>query len=81
MSWIADRSHLLNEQFSQVSMSRYPDDLPVTDPTHLADYILSTVKLSPQRQAQLAEFLAQEMRQQGGAIYIGKDSGVFRAEV
>ncbi len=65
--------------FKDVSMSRYPDALLMTQVAPLVDYILSTVKMDQRRQVELAEFLAQEMQQQGGIIHIGKDSGIFRA--
>jgi ubiquinone/menaquinone biosynthesis C-methylase UbiE len=71
----------LTPWFSDISMSRYPDALLVTQVAPLVDYVLSTVKMDQQRREELAEFLAQEMKAQGGAFYIGKDSGIFRARV
>jgi ubiquinone/menaquinone biosynthesis C-methylase UbiE len=71
----------LTPWFSDISMSRYPDALLVTQVAPLVDYVLSTVKMDQQRREELAELLAQEMKAQGGAFYIGKDSGIFRARV
>lgn len=65
--------------FRDISVSHYPDALLVTDVPPLVDYILSTIKMDKPTQGKLAEFLAREMVEQGGAIRISKDSGLFRA--
>jgi len=76
---LEDGAEQLAPWFNDISISRYPDALLVTQVAPLVDYILSTVKMDQARQASLAQFLAREMEQQGGAIYIRKDSGIFLA--
>jgi SAM-dependent methyltransferase len=79
---LEDGAVLLHQVFTRVDLYRYPDALIVTDPVLLAYYILSgRIELSPDRQAALADFISQELRANGGKLYITKDSGLFRASL
>jgi SAM-dependent methyltransferase len=70
----------LREYFSTVELFRYPDALVVTDPAPLVEYILSgRIELSPERQAELAGFVRQQVQADGGKFYITKEAGVFEA--
>jgi ubiquinone/menaquinone biosynthesis C-methylase UbiE len=70
----------LGAYFSNVVLYRYLDALIVTDANLLMDYILSgRIMLNPGQQANLAEFVAQELKRNDGQFYITKDSGVFES--
>jgi hypothetical protein len=70
---------ILHPWFSEVTLSRYPDELLVTEPAPLVEYALSSVRLGvPEEQrSALLQFFASEIQRQGGAIRITKDSGMF----
>ncbi|MEO8356253.1 MAG: class I SAM-dependent methyltransferase [Chloroflexota bacterium] len=67
--------------FSQISLSRYEDNLHVTEMEPLMAYILSAIRateLSEEELAKLQNSLKKELQEQGG-IFISKDSGLFEA--
>jgi len=66
--------------FANISLSRYPDSLIVTNANLLTNYILSgRIELSCDQQVELAKFVAQELEANKGKFYITKDSGLFEA--
>ena len=71
----------LQEWFSEVLCSRYPDGLQVTEAAPLVDYVFSTVRLGldeGQRGAFKA-YLQEQMAARGGVFPITKESGIFVA--
>ncbi len=69
------------EFFSRVEMTRYPDDLRVTDVSTIMAYIRSMTSTADFRED---EFLSierelMEMMRKNGEIFIAKDSGLFKA--
>lgn len=71
----------LKPYFSQISLSRYEDNLHVTEMEPLMAYILSAIRateLSEEELAKLQNSLKKELQEQGG-IFISKDSGLFEA--
>ncbi len=71
----------LKPYFSQISLSRYEDNLHVTEMEPLMAYILSairTTELSEEELATLQNCLKKEIQEQG-RIFISKDSGLFEA--
>lgn len=67
--------------FSNITVQRYVDDLVITDPLPLADYLMSSSRPEAveNKQDALFEFIAAEMEQNNGIIRITKDSGIFIA--
>lgn len=65
--------------FERVEMRRYPDSLHVTEAGPLADFLLSSFRFEfeQDRRAELVAFIEGELRQNGGALDITKDSGLF----
>jgi hypothetical protein len=71
----------LQRYFSNVSVSRYQDQLRVTELAPLIDYIHSMVSPADLQQAELAR-LERELEAElnrNGEIFITKDSGLFEA--
>jgi hypothetical protein len=67
--------------FSQVALSRYEDNLQVTEIQPLMDYILSSIRvqeLPKEKLELLRQNLEKELREKG-SIFITKDSGLFEA--
>lgn len=70
----------LGAYFESVSLYRYPNSLIVTDANLLTDYILSgRIKLSSDKQLDLATFVEQELKANDGKCYITIDTGLFEA--
>jgi ubiquinone/menaquinone biosynthesis C-methylase UbiE len=72
---------LLKPFFSQVTVSRYEDDLHVTELEPLLAYIRSAVPASSLREDKFEKLKLelQDTLNQKGKIFISKDSGVFEA--
>ena len=71
----------LQQFFPQVTRSRYPDSLHVTEVKAIIAFILSTshaAEISEEKLAKLEDELEQELKEKG-KIYISKDSGLFEA--
>ncbi len=71
----------LKQFFSQVTISRYPDNLHVTEVKPIIAYIRSSIhatELSEDELAKLHQELQMELTQKG-KIFITKDSGLFKA--
>jgi ubiquinone/menaquinone biosynthesis C-methylase UbiE len=71
----------LNQFFSQVTVSRYPDSLQVTEVQPIIAFIRSSIhamELSEEKLASLQHDLEKELREKG-KIFISKDSGLFEA--
>lgn len=68
--------------FSEVEVQRYQDNLWVSNADVLVDYIYSGMRLGldPSCRDDLTAFLHQEMAENGGLIFIEKDSGMFIAQ-
>lgn len=67
--------------FSRVTVSRYPDDLHVTEVEPIIAYIRSSMhaaEVSEERLAKLQDDLERELKDRG-KIFISKDSGLFEA--
>jgi len=67
--------------FSEVSLSRYEDDLQVTELEPIMAYIHSGIRvkeLSEKELANLQQYLEKELKEKG-RIFISKDSGLFEA--
>lgn len=67
--------------FSQVTMSRYEDNLEVTEVEPIMDYIYSSIHVSDLSEEAVSEIrndLETELREKG-YIFIRKDSGLFEA--
>jgi ubiquinone/menaquinone biosynthesis C-methylase UbiE len=70
----------LTPWFAQVTLHRHEDSLVITEAAPLVEYILSgRIKLSVERQRDLALFMEQELQLRGGKLHITKDVGVFVA--
>lgn len=71
----------LQSFFTEVKVQRYPDSLHVTEAAPLVDYIYSTFKLGggEDRRAAFQAFVEGEIRKNGGALEITKDSGMLTA--
>lgn len=69
----------LEAWFSDVSITCYSDELQVTDAEVLADYILSSIRLSLQasRRAALIGFIKNQFAANDGMLRITKESGLF----
>jgi SAM-dependent methyltransferase len=66
--------------FTDISLHRYEDAFVVTEPEPLVDYVLSgRVKLDGEERAKFFRYVEKEMKRRGGAIRIGKESGIFEA--
>lgn len=71
----------LAQFFSQVTQSRYPDNLQVTEVKPIIAFILSTshaAEISEEKLARLQSDLEKELKEKG-EIFITKDSGLFEA--
>jgi len=71
----------LNQFFSQVTVSRYPDNLHVTEIRPIIAYIRSSIhakELSGEKLSNLQHDLEKELDEKG-KIFISKDSGLFEA--
>jgi ubiquinone/menaquinone biosynthesis C-methylase UbiE len=71
----------LKQVFSQITLSRYPDNLHVTEIEPLIAYIRSsmyTTEVSEDKLVQLEHDLEKELKDKG-KIFITKDSGLFEA--
>jgi ubiquinone/menaquinone biosynthesis C-methylase UbiE len=71
----------LRQFFSQVTLSRYPDSLQVTEVKPILAFIRSTVQKSEILEEEIIELeneLEREL-QKKGKIFIQKDSGLFEA--
>lgn len=71
----------LEQFFSQVAQSRYPDNLQVTEVKPIIAFILSTshaAEISEEKLAKLQSDLENELKEKG-KIFITKDSGLFEA--
>ena len=71
----------LSPWFSRVALRRYEDSLEVTEVAPLVAYVLSHVDMTQAHLDKFTRLVEQEMCDQGGAIHIAKDSGVFVASV
>jgi ubiquinone/menaquinone biosynthesis C-methylase UbiE len=71
----------LQGYFSQVTLSRYEDNLQVTEIQPLMDYILSTIKVQeiPKDKFELLRENLEKELEEKGSIFITKDSGLFEA--
>ena len=72
----------LSPFFSQVTRTRYPDNLQVTEVEPFIAYIRSTIRaseLSEDEIVKIRQDLQTELREKG-MIFIRKDSGLFEAE-
>jgi len=70
----------LGKHFTKVSLFRYPDALVVTDLNLLLDYVFSgRLEVSAEEREVLVEHITRAFMQNGGKLYISKDSGVFEA--
>jgi ubiquinone/menaquinone biosynthesis C-methylase UbiE len=67
--------------FSQVALSRYEDNLQVTELQPLLDYILSGIRVQelPKEKLDLLRQNLEKELQEKGSIFITKDSGLFDA--
>jgi SAM-dependent methyltransferase len=71
----------LQPYFSQIALSRYDDNLQITEIQPLMDYILSGIRvqeLPDEKLELLQQNLEQELKDKG-SIFITKDSGLFEA--
>jgi hypothetical protein len=71
----------LKPYFSQVTLSRYEDNLVVTQLPPLMDYIRSGMRVTELSESELATLqldLEKELEEKG-SIFITKDSGLFEA--
>lgn len=71
----------LEQFFSQVAQSRYPDNLQVTEVKPIIAFILSTshaTEISEEKLERLRSDLEKELKEQG-KIFVTKDSGLFEA--
>jgi ubiquinone/menaquinone biosynthesis C-methylase UbiE len=67
--------------FSQVALSRYEDNLQVTEVQPLMDYILSGIRVQelPKEKLELLRQNLEKELHKKGSIFITKDSGLFEA--
>ena len=65
--------------FSIVELRRYLDELLVTQPEPLVDYLLSSsrIGIDAVKREDFLDFVAGEIEQNGGTLRITKDSGIF----
>ncbi len=71
----------LKQFFSQVTLSRYPDNLHVTEVKPIIAFLRSTMHVAEASEVafeKLAVELEQELKEKG-KIFITKDSGLFEA--
>lgn len=71
----------LKQFFAQVTVSRYLDNLQVTEPEPIVAYIRSSLQGSELSEEELAKVqvdLQKELKEKG-KIFISKDSGLFEA--
>ena len=71
----------LKQFFAQVTVSRYLDNLQVTEPEPIVAYIRSSLQVSELSEEELANVqvdLQKELKEKG-KIFISKDSGLFEA--
>lgn len=69
----------MNPYFTQVSLSRYEDNLEITEIEPIMAYIRSGMRVNELSQAEL-ENLQDELKRklkENGSIFITKDSGLF----
>ena len=67
--------------FSQVTMTRYEDNLQITEIEPILDYIYSSIHISELSEGAVWELrndLEAELKEKGN-IFIQKDSGLFEA--
>ncbi len=78
---LEDGEEQLQEYFPRVELSRYQDELRVTDVEIIKAYIRSMTSASElqEDQFQLLEKELDEMIKKSGEIYIKKDTGLFKA--
>lgn len=79
---LEDARELIDRQFANVTLHRYPDALVVTETEPLIDYVLSTAARDALMQNGRLESLRahiENMLAERGAIHITKDSGTFEA--
>jgi ubiquinone/menaquinone biosynthesis C-methylase UbiE len=71
----------LQAYFSQITLSRYEDNLQVIEIQPLMDYILSTIKVQeiPKDKFELLRENLEKELEEKGSIFITKDSGLFEA--
>jgi ubiquinone/menaquinone biosynthesis C-methylase UbiE len=72
----------LKQYFSQVTQSRYPDNLHVTEVKPIIAFMLSTshaAEIPEEKVAKLEAELEEELKEKG-KIFISKDSGLFEAK-
>jgi ubiquinone/menaquinone biosynthesis C-methylase UbiE len=70
----------LHVSFKHVEMHRYDDEILLTEPQPLIDYILSfPIQLTDERLQALKTFIEVELSQRGGQLSITKDMGVLIA--
>ena len=65
--------------FPEIVLHRYDDALVVTEAEPLVAYVLSKVEMPAERRAAFADFVADELRRQGGSLRISKDYCLFEA--
>jgi len=69
----------LSPWFSNIELRLHADSLCVTEVEPLVDYVFSTVEADDETQRAFAGFVSIELESQGGAIHIGKNSGMLIA--
>lgn len=68
----------LERWFGTVILARYEDDLIVTEPADLVDYIFSgRIGLTEGERPAFAAFVAEAFRRYGGKFFVTKGSGMF----
>ena len=78
---LEDGLEQLNPYFTQVSLSRYEDNLEITEIEPIMAYIRSGMRVNELSQAEL-ENLQDELQRklkENGRIFVSKDSGLFEA--
>jgi hypothetical protein len=68
--------------FSKIAIYRQENNLLVTEPGPLVDYVLSSASFGvpPEQRQALFYFVEQEIKRGNGVLFIHKDSGIFVAE-
>lgn len=74
---------VISNYFKEVYTRRYEDNLMVTDPVYILDYIFSMpgnnkISLSSKDLKNIYDYLENEIRKKGN-IYITKDTGYFKS--
>lgn len=71
----------LREWFSEVNIHRQENNLRITEPEPLVDYILSSFRLGVRddRREELQQFIESELARRGGTLHILKDNGMLVA--